>query len=189
MNENQRIYALFGNVSSGKSTLAKKLSEYYSGIPRLSSDAIREELTRNIAGPSPNVFETMRNRLNGHLAAGSSVILDSTGMSAKYVDLLKEFRDLVPMYVIQLHNDKASWQQREKGRTDRWKLDDNNQKVSFQMPERAYNQSSQVSITPDLKVDTTNLTPDDVFSRVLDHINGGQQNGLYHSSSSKKPQE
>lgn len=169
MKVSPRIYALYGTVGSGKSTLGKSLSKHFGGIPHLSSDGIREELLGDPAKRGGQVFETMRSRLLGHLAGGSSVVLDSTGMSDKYRNILNEFRDKVPMHVIQLSCDPAAWKAREGMRTDRWKMEDG-KRVPFVMPDRAYNESSQVFVPPDLHIDTTNLHPDEVFSQALNHI-------------------
>jgi predicted kinase len=165
------IYALSGNVGSGKSTLAKALSKHFGDIPHLSSDGIREELTGGPNGDrKADVFGTMRKRLLGHLAAGNSVVMDSTGMSHRYRDLVNEFENRVPMHKIQLHCSPEAWQAREKTRTDRWNLE-NGVKTPFVMPERAYKDSAAVDMKPHLKLDTSEMHPDDVFKTVVDHIN------------------
>jgi hypothetical protein len=48
---------------------------------------------------------------------------------------------------------------------------ENGIRKSFEMPQRAYEESNGVDLKPDLKIDTSNMHPDDVFKTVVDHIN------------------
>lgn len=176
-----RIVALCGNVSSGKDTLAHNLVMHY-GLRHESSDGIREEISGNIGGASRGTIEgksfdvwyTMNIRAIEAFLTGQQLLLNSTGMSKHYCEMIQNLRDArANMCVIKLSCDESTWKLREKNRTDRWKLQDG-QKVAFQMPERAFKDSSNVDIVPDLFIDTTNLTTDEVFDRVSEFIRKSQ---------------
>lgn len=164
--ENQaRLFVLFGNVSSGKSTLARKIAETYS-IPHISSDALREELTGNIGGGSGMVWPEMRKRMTAYLEAGTSVVIDSSGMSPKYREIVRDFRSKYPTLVIELYCDFEMWLARERKRNDRWNLE-NGEKVPFKMPVRAYEDSVKVDMNSDLRIDTTHMHPTMVSTHAL----------------------
>lgn len=79
-----KLYVMCGLVASGKSTLAKQLSEEYNA-KILSSDSIREELygDESIQGDVKEVFETLHKRANEILQQGINVIYDATNISRK----------------------------------------------------------------------------------------------------------
>lgn len=155
MKSQARLYVLFGNVSSGKSTLARKIAEIYSSS-YISSDALREELTGDIGGSSGMVWPEMRKRMTAYLEAGTNVVIDSTGMSPKYCEIVDDFKSTYPTLVIELYCDFETWQARESERNDRWNLK-NGEKVPFKMPVRAYEDSVDINIEADLRIDTTNM--------------------------------
>ena len=171
-----RLIILYGGISSGKSTLAKSLQEAFGGpeyCTILSSDSIRIELTGSPAGKSKAVWAEMKARLDliiNEIRFSSrpyAVILDATAMSPTYQEIVNDYRKEVDAFVIQLWCSYNSFQEREGYRDDRWKLNENKQKESFVMPDRAYNDSSNINLNPDIKIDTSNLTKEQVFEKAI----------------------
>jgi len=171
-----KLFVIYGNQSSGKSTLAKALSKHFSA-PHHSSDGIREELTGNLGGFSRgftpdgkpfDVFFTLRERVERDMKNYDTVIADSTGQSPQYRQMVKEWRTMYPLFVVRLYCDPNAFAQRELMRTDRWELK-NGEKVPFKMPDAAYQNSSKISLDapPQLDIETTYLTPEEVFQRVM----------------------
>jgi predicted kinase len=164
-----KIYTIYGGIGSGKTSLAKRLSEHFL-IPHLSSDQIRQDLTGSPNGKTKHVFTVMRAKLSGYLSEGLSVILDSTGQSPSFRQLIDDYQILFPMFKIQLNCDYETWKNRENIRDDRFNLDDQGSKVNFEMPERAFYDSNAINLSPDLQINTSNMSADDVFKTVIDHI-------------------
>lgn len=75
----QQLVLLIGPSGAGKSTYAAKT---YLAEEIISSDAIREELfgSNDMAGSQERVFETLRARVKGRLAAGRSAVVDATNL-------------------------------------------------------------------------------------------------------------
>ncbi|MDR0398167.1 MAG: ATP-binding protein [Candidatus Nomurabacteria bacterium] len=85
-----------GVPGSGKSTVLSELSEV-TGIARISTDQIREELTGAEADQSKNkeVWEEIYRRVQDSLAIGESVIVDATHAEAfRRHDAVKMYRDM-----------------------------------------------------------------------------------------------
>lgn len=85
------IYFLVGIPASGKSTYAVKLkeeieNEHARQVHVLSSDAIRAELygDESVQKDPQRVFKLLYARADNFLAAGHSIIIDSTGVQAKH---------------------------------------------------------------------------------------------------------
>ena len=84
------VVALCGNISSGKTTLALKLARAFGGV-HISSDSIRAELKEaGLPSKGQNVFSTMDSLMHQYTEQDRMVILDSTGMSPRYLNLLKQ---------------------------------------------------------------------------------------------------
>lgn len=79
-----KLIVMCGLPASGKSTLAKELSQKYEAVI-LSSDSIREELygDEGIQGDSTKVFELLHHRANKYLSEGKNVIYDATNINRK----------------------------------------------------------------------------------------------------------
>ena len=165
-----RIYVIYGNVGSGKTTLATALAAHW-GIYHLSSDAIRIELTGSPNGKTKQVFKVMNERASRFLSFMAPFIMDSTGMSKEFRALVKEVEGIIPMCIIELKCAPHAWRARETIRDDRWNIGLDGVKETFVMPYRAYEDSSQVDLEPELKINTTDLTPEEVFNRVVEYIN------------------
>jgi len=188
---NPFVIALHGNIGSGKTTLGKRLSEHFGGIPHLSSDAIRAEL---YGAPGVNkhgaVFQTMHDRAKEHLANGSPIVMDSTGMSPKYRQMLEDIKNMnYPMHTIKLSSNRDVTNQREKTRDDRITLDENGKEVPFEMPREVWDRSSQVDMPYDLHIDTSNLSPDDVFNQAVTHLSTRMPKQAYIKFVSNKIQK
>lgn len=167
------LYVIYGNVSSGKTTLAKKLSERLD-VKHFSSDGIREEISGNVGGPSRGVFNgkpfnvwvTFKERVDKELNEGRDVIADSTGMSKDFCEIINNY-DNCNKWIIKLESNINTWKEREKLRTDRWQIK-NGEKQSFEMPIRAFKDSSNVpALKPDIIIKTDNMTKDEVFEKAL----------------------
>ena len=179
-----KLIVVYGTVSSGKSTLASRLAKTIA-CNHYSSDNIRTELSGDIGGKSRgltkdgkpfDVFNTLRERVEADLLAGLHVVGDSTGMSLDFKQMVNEFREKYDSSVVSLTLDFDTWKQREALRNDRWTLVDNNiEPVPFIMPKRAFNASTQVRLhrEPDLMIDTSNLTTEEVFNRVWVFLHKG----------------
>lgn len=84
MNNIPKFIMLVGLPASGKSYIAKQLSEEYNANIH-SSDAIREELSGNINNQDINglVFDTLHKRVKEDLSNGKSCIYDATNIKSK----------------------------------------------------------------------------------------------------------
>ena len=78
------VYIMVGVPGSGKSTVAKELSEQ-NGAIILSSDSIRKELygDENIQGDGRFVFKTLFERANNAISNGFDIIIDATNVDRK----------------------------------------------------------------------------------------------------------
>ena len=78
------VYIMVGVPGSGKSTVAKELSEQ-NGAIILSSDSIRKELygDENIQGDGRCVFKTLFERANNAISNGFDIIIDATNVDRK----------------------------------------------------------------------------------------------------------
>jgi len=172
-----KLIILYGPVSSGKSSLAKVLQEYFHfggfDCVILSSDEIRTELTGSPAGKSKAVWQEMKERLEKLTQVISNdnpyIILDATAMSPTYQKIVNDYRGN-ESFVIQLYCTYDTFKQREDYRDDRYKLVNGNQFQSFIMPDRAYFDSSKIDLNADLKIDTSCITKEDVFKIVIDSL-------------------
>ena len=158
------IICITGNVSSGKTTLAKKLLETIPNVIHLSSDEIRTKQLGDPAKRGGNVFGEMRQRLEEGLKNKKIIILDATPMSEKFRAIIKDYRDKI--FLVHLKNDYNSFKEREKTRDDRYKIE-NGERMSFEMPDDAFKNSSNFDLESDLFLNTTNLTPEQVFTIVM----------------------
>lgn len=79
-----KLYMMVGLPASGKSTLAKQISQN-EDAEIVSSDEIRKELygDENIQGNSNKVFERLHRRIIEGLKAGKNMIYDSTNINYK----------------------------------------------------------------------------------------------------------
>lgn len=82
--ENPKIIMLVGLPASGKSSLAKDLSDTYNAIIH-ASDEIRKELniTEQTKQSNQKVFEVLHERIKNDLRNGKNVIYDATNISYK----------------------------------------------------------------------------------------------------------
>jgi tRNA uridine 5-carbamoylmethylation protein Kti12 len=192
-----KLLIICGNVGSGKGTLAKRLLAVpFPTASYFSSDGLREELSGDIGGPSRginqsgkefDVFLTMRKLVESAINNNENVIVDSTGMSKAFIAMVNDWRDRFDdITVIRLNCDFDSWKNREGTRIDRWKLDANGIRVPFEMPERAYFTSSvwKFKHPPDIFVNTSKLTPDEVFNEVTSGLSK-VNNGIHDFDTSK----
>jgi predicted kinase len=171
-----RLYVVFGNVSAGKTTLARRLARHLSAS-HLSSDQLRVELHglgRRRSSSSRGVFELMAARAESSLAVGGRVILDSTGMAPKFGELVAALRARYPTLAIRLRCDERAWRERERRRTDRWIFGKGRDPHAFAMPARAFRDSSRpTSIVADITIDTSGLDADAVYAlacaRIVQH--------------------
>lgn len=177
MNE---LLVVVGNVSSGKDTLCDALAIKL-GCKVFSSDAIRTELSGQPGGKSKGIgrngkffdtFATLRTRVENELSAGRKVIANSTGMSEDFRKMVEELRSKHSSQVIRLSCSYDTWKNRELIRSDRWTIDEKGNKVPFQMPERAFYDSSKYSLKeePNLFVNTDNLSPQEILDTVCKHL-------------------
>lgn len=116
-----KLIVLCGLPASGKSTLAKQLSEKYEAKV-LSSDKIREQLYGNEGeqGDSNKVFENLHYQVNSYLAKGVNVIYDATNINRKRrIHLIKnEIRaDEYICYYMNTHIGKCLYNDSQRGRT------------------------------------------------------------------------
>jgi predicted kinase len=80
----KRLILLVGIPGSGKTTLARKLTE--KGFEVLSADSIRQEMYGNTAeqGEPEAVFAIFFERLAKLFAQGADVVIDNTNLKVKY---------------------------------------------------------------------------------------------------------
>lgn len=109
-----------GNISSGKTTLAKRYATITNAV-RLSSDTIRERL-RVMRYPSDgaSVFRTMQRELKESVEHYNfNVVVDTTGMSPRFPGVLHNARLIAPVTVVRLTCCENTWRTREPMRDDR----------------------------------------------------------------------
>lgn len=84
MKKQIRFVMMVGLPASGKSTVAKEMSEQ-AGMALLSSDEIRKEIFNDESNQDNNsmVFEIMNNRLKENIKKGISCIYDATNINSK----------------------------------------------------------------------------------------------------------
>ena len=91
-NKNKKPFLaiMIGIPGSGKSTIAKEITESYKRVREeevyiISSDAIRAEVLSSAEDQSNNelVFKIFHKRIKEHLSLGENVIADATNMSIK----------------------------------------------------------------------------------------------------------
>ena len=106
----QKVFILMGLPGSGKSTVAKKITNYkelYSKYPSIyltentpkvfSSDEYREKLTGDVNNQTSNhkIFNTLYNDLTNHVKNGGSAIYDATNINRKNrKEILTRLNDL-----------------------------------------------------------------------------------------------
>jgi protein phosphatase len=104
MNEKLKVIIMIGAPGSGKSTFAKQYWQQNPTFKYLSSDALRAELGSGEEDQSvtPQVFSTLKRRLDHCLRRNESVIVDATSMNIKdrkdYIDTAKQFNAKVVAY-------------------------------------------------------------------------------------------
>jgi shikimate kinase len=157
--------AVTGAIGAGKSTLASRLA-YELHALLLSSDAIREALSHKQRRKGERVFGRMHERFVVALAEGKRVVLDSTGMSARFRGLLHLHRNEIVHVHLTLHDSKR-FDERELRRTDR---------PNGPLPLAAFNQSQRVVFQepPDLTIATDDLSADEVYRLVMTAICPGR---------------
>lgn len=154
-----RVIALAGNISAGKTTLATAFEKGIHGAIKLSSDDIRRDLGGFRKNDGAMVFKRMTDETDAFVKQGRIVVLDSTGMSPRYLKLVKELRETTPLFAIELRCGSAEFQEREAERTDREKLGLG-----------VYDHSLSPLLEFDARINTTYYTPQQVYQRVLDAL-------------------
>ena len=106
-----KVVILIGLSGSGKSTIAKWLSDEYNAII-LSSDAIREELGDiNSQENNTKVFEILRTKMVDLLRKGQNVIIDATNLNIKsrkqYIEIGNRFDCEIIAYIINKRFDRC----------------------------------------------------------------------------------
>lgn len=152
------VVALSGNISAGKSTLAYNLQREFGSFAILSSDEIRVELGfKRSKGSGGIVFGTMQQRLMDRMLLTCDTILDSTGMSPRYKDLIRELKYAnCHLIKIRLYCDGLTWVEREAIRDDRIRS----------MTEIAYRSSLEDAFKADIEIDTSHRTPEEIVQFV-----------------------
>jgi predicted kinase len=155
------IVAVTGAIGSGKTTLAMRLAADY-GAVLLSSDAVRESLSRRKRRSGERVFAELYRRFERALDERRNVVLDSTGMSPRFRALLRAYRENI-VHVHLLLRDERRFEERERGRTDR---------AGGFVPAAAFHQSRLVEFTqaPDVVVGTDDATAEEVYGAVMASI-------------------
>jgi predicted kinase len=155
------IVAVTGAIGSGKTTLAMRLAADY-GAVLLSSDAVRESLSRRKRRSGERVFAELYRRFERALDERRNVVLDSTGMSPRFRALLRAYRENI-VHVHLLLRDERRFEERERGRADR--------PVGV-LPPEAFHQSRLVEFTqaPDVVVGTDDATAEEVYGAVMASI-------------------
>jgi hypothetical protein len=97
----------------------------------------------------------MERRLLEAIAGHRNIVLDSTGMSARFRAMLRRHPGIIHVH---LHCDERAYKAREASRTDRKRA----------VPTRAYRQSAciQFELPPRITIDTSELQPQDVYRAV-----------------------
>lgn len=104
MESQVKVIVMIGAPGSGKSTFAKQYWQQNPSFKYLSSDALRAELGTGEDDQSvtPQVFSTLKRRLDHCLRRNESVIVDATSMNAKdrkdYINAAKQFNAKVVAY-------------------------------------------------------------------------------------------
>jgi shikimate kinase len=149
-----RVIAVTGTIAAGKTTLARLLARDMDAV-HLSSDAIRAELTGSPLRKARAVFALMEVRLLEALAESRIVVLDSTGMSERFRDLLSRYPYIVHVH---LRCSESAYRKREALRTDRERP----------LPAAAYRRSGSIRFTPPphLVLDTSELGVPEVYDAV-----------------------
>lgn len=104
METQTKIIVMIGAPGSGKTTFAKQFCEKSPEFKYLSSDALRAELGTGEDDQSvtPQVFSTLKRRLDHCLRRNESVIVDATSMNAKdrrdYINAAKQYNAKVVAY-------------------------------------------------------------------------------------------
>jgi shikimate kinase len=152
-----RGIAVTGAIGAGKSTLAARLAQEL-GAVLLSSDAIRESLSRKQQRKGSRVFAQMRDRFLLALAGGDTVVLDSTGMSGRFRALLHAHRAEIAHVHLTL-DDAKRFDERERQRTDR---------ASGPLPFAAFKHSQRIVFydPPDLVIATDEISAEEVYLQV-----------------------
>jgi hypothetical protein len=142
--------AIIGVVNAGKTTLAKHLGAYL-GAEVIEADALRYGLFGRSDANSPLVWMWMYHLMREAQAAGRSAILDSTGLSPSYMELVST-ADII----IKLTCNRSTYRFREGLRKDRNPI-----------PPDWYDRSARVRRKVDVYVNTSGLTPHEVFDYVI----------------------
>lgn len=152
------VLAVTGAIGSGKTTLASRVAAQ-TGALHLSSDGVRASLSHRAQRSGERVFSELHRRFECALAQGRSVVLDSTGMSARFRSLLRAHRAEI-VHVHLLLRDPARFEQREAQRTDR---------PAGALPRTAFLQSGNVWFPdpPDATIETDHLSAEEVYKALV----------------------
>lgn len=157
------IIAVTGAIGAGKTTLASRLAAEY-GALHLSSDGVRDSLSRKQRRSGDRVFAELQRRFDRALEERRSLVLDSTGMSYRFRTLLRAHRAQI-VHVHLLLRSRQRFEERERGRTDR---------PQGPLAAAAFHRSLAVEFQPrpDFVLETDERTPGEVY---------GQVTGLLHA--------
>ena len=153
------IYVVTGNISSGKTTLAKKIA-LATKAPLLSSDTLRLKVQAQPQGAATgDEFLLMRQLAYTAALHKLDIVLDSTGMSYRFRNLVTDLRRSFPnqIFHIRLHCDRDTWYYREMSRDDRGPIS-----------EKFYEESDNVAwdVYPDMTINSNK----DVFPFVIQEL-------------------
>jgi adenylate kinase family enzyme len=164
------VVAITGNISAGKSTLAKglqaRLNLHFDDVKILSSDTIRNENPgwkgHQVFGEMAQIVDYRNEYVESHeFGIKGATILDSTGMSPRFRALIRRLKSegLCNLVVIRLRCDTQAWQERDAIRTDRPPLE-----LEF------FAKSNAIWTKYDAQCNTTFLTPEIVLDHVWQHL-------------------
>jgi predicted kinase len=137
------IVIISGHISSGKTTLAKQVALALNA-PLLSSDTLREKLQAQPQGAPRGAEFALMTELAFHTSG--NLVLDSTGMSYRFRDLVDRLRQNNhpgEIVHIRVFCDQKTWYFREMTRSDRGPL---NEKVYAESRDVVWNREPEFSL-------------------------------------------